>query len=89
MSAELNKTQNFIANFISKIIIFFVGIIFRHNKTLQNNFKEFREAEEELKNTWDQVCEERKGTNLDCDVLDQMSRNMDAKLNIKPYESKK
>ena len=40
---------------------------FSNDRLLQQRFKDFRIAQDKLQKTWEEICEKRKGTNLDCE----------------------
>jgi hypothetical protein len=48
--------------------------LFANDPLLKHRFKEFRVAEENLRQTWEEICAERKGTSIDCDEMDKRSQ---------------
>lgn len=54
--------------------------LFANDPLLKKRFKDFRIAEEDLRSTWERICDERRGTPLDCDEMDRKSRELDASL---------
>ncbi len=60
---------DWLASLITGNRIKYAEKVFANDRILQQRFKDFRIASEKLASLWEEICERRKGTYLDCEEI--------------------